>query len=152
KQETLSMTTDISVNASQDASPADQLCERLFGSAIGLTEILSAYLGDRLGLYRSLRALGAATSSELAAHAGIAERYAREWLEHEATAGMLAVAEPSPDAQRRRYRLPEGCADALTDPDDLANILPLARALIAVARVIDPIVDAFRSGAGVPYA
>jgi len=138
-------------DASEGPSPADQLCERLFGSAIGFTEILSAYLGDRLGLYRSLRKLSAATSSELAAHAGIAERYAREWLEHQATAGLLSVAEPSTDGMRRRYRLSEGCADALTDPDDLANILPLARSFVSVARQIDRVAEAFRSGGGVPY-
>lgn len=143
---------DTSMGVAEGPSPADQLCERLFGSAIGFTEILSVYLGDRLGLYQALRSLGSATSSELAAQAGIAERYAREWLEHEATAGLLVVADPADDATARRFRLPEGCADSLTDPEDLANILPLARALVAIARQIDPIVNAFRSGGGVPYA
>ena len=103
----------------------------------------------RDGLVRDPRGHSVHVGAE---HAGIAERYAREWLEHEATAAILAVAEPSADAMARRYRLPDGCADSLTDPDDLANILPLARVLIAVARPIDQIVAAFRSGSGVPYS
>ncbi|RJQ12376.1 MAG: hypothetical protein C4558_01860 [Dehalococcoidia bacterium] len=40
----------------------------------------------------------------------------------------------------------------LTDPDDLANILPLACAFVAVAQQIDSVAEAFRSGGGMPYA
>ena len=135
-----------------EPSPADQLCERLFGSAVGFTEITSVYLGDRLGLYRALRALRSATSDELAREAGIAERYAREWLEHQASAGILVVHADSDDALSRRYALPEGCAESLTEPDDLANIQPLARALVAIVEQMPRIVEAFRTGGGVPYS
>jgi hypothetical protein len=44
-----------------------------------LTTILAA-IGDRLGLFKDLATLGQPTSAELAARAGIDERYAREWL------------------------------------------------------------------------
>jgi 2-polyprenyl-3-methyl-5-hydroxy-6-metoxy-1,4-benzoquinol methylase len=144
--------TDAVPEVNEAPSPADQLCERLFGSAIGFTELFGAYLGDRLGLYHSLKRLGSANSEELAAEAGVAARYAREWLEHQATAGLLAVRKGSPDPAQRRYRLPDGCVDALTDPDDLANIMPLARALFAIGRQVEAIADAFVSGGGVPYA
>lgn len=145
-------TTEMTSEVNVGPSPADALCERLFGSAMGFTDLLGAYLGDRLNLYRSLRDLGSATSAELATDAQIAERYAREWLEQQATAGILVVDEPSSDSLRRRYSLPAGCADALTDPNDLANILPLTRALFAIARQIDAIASAFTSGEGIPYA
>ena len=39
-------------------------------------------MGDALGLYRTLHAKGAMTSGELAAAAGVDERYLREWLSH----------------------------------------------------------------------
>jgi hypothetical protein len=32
----------------------DALAERIFGSCIGFMEILSSYVGDRLGFYRAL--------------------------------------------------------------------------------------------------
>ena len=58
----------------------DALVERIFGSCIGFMEILSIYVGDRLGFYRALADNGAATASELADATGTNERYAREWL------------------------------------------------------------------------
>ena len=52
----------------------------LTDSSAALVTTLAA-LGDRLGLFKALAAGGPATSSELAARAGINERYAREWLD-----------------------------------------------------------------------
>ena len=37
-------------------------------------------LGDRLGLYRALDEVGPSTSSELASHLQLHERWVREWL------------------------------------------------------------------------
>src|SRR3954469_15643925 len=48
-----------------------------------------AALGDRLGLFKALAAGGPATSVDLAARAGIDERYAREWLGGMTNAGYL---------------------------------------------------------------
>jgi len=39
------------------------------------------YIGDRLGLYRVLAERAPRTSGELAAAAGLSERYVRKWLE-----------------------------------------------------------------------
>src|SRR5687767_12410660 len=74
-----------------DGPTADAFAERLFGSALGAIDLLSAYLGDRLGWYRSLAADGPATPRELAARTSCDERYAREWLEQQAVSGVLSV-------------------------------------------------------------
>lgn len=71
--------------------------EEKFGALMGkaLTDIggafsvLMAYVGDRLGLYRALKAHGPGTSAEIAAEAGLDERYVREWLSCVASAGHL---------------------------------------------------------------
>ncbi|MGI8976994.1 MAG: SAM-dependent methyltransferase, partial [Thermomicrobiales bacterium] len=63
----------------------DDLVERLFAATLGAMDLFSVYLGDRLGYYRALAEGGAATSAELAQRTGTAERYAREWLEQQAT-------------------------------------------------------------------
>ena len=63
--------------------------ERVAMAAIGTLELLTIELGNRLGLYEAL-ADGPATPPELAARAGIDARYAREWLEQQATAGIVA--------------------------------------------------------------
>ena len=133
-------------------SPADQLCERLFGASMGMADILSVYLGDRLGLYGALRDLGSATSQETATRAGIDERYAREWLAHQASTGLLEVVKPSDDDASRSYRIPEAYVPVFLEKDDLVHIVPLARTMVSAVRIIDPIIEAFRTGGGVPWS
>src|SRR4051812_50224367 len=80
---------------------ADALVDRLFTAGVGMMEVISVYIGDRLKLYRSLRDGGPATASELATRAGIAERYAREWLAHPTGAGVLPVEDGAKGAEQR---------------------------------------------------
>src|SRR5689334_10834185 len=67
----------------------DALGQRLFGAALGAFDLMGVYLGDRLGLYRAMAGAPAMRPRELAERAGIAERYAREWLEQQALAGIV---------------------------------------------------------------
>ncbi|MGH3340240.1 MAG: hypothetical protein ACRDPL_15640, partial [Propionibacteriaceae bacterium] len=84
----------------------EALHERLFGNALGALELYTIYLGERLGLYRSLAESGAATSSQLAARTGTSERYVREWLEHHAASDLLVVDDAQAEPLARRYQLP----------------------------------------------
>ena len=59
----------------------DELVERLFQSTLGAWDVLAVYLGDRLGLYRTLSEGGPTTPAQLATATGTHERYIREWLE-----------------------------------------------------------------------
>jgi 2-polyprenyl-3-methyl-5-hydroxy-6-metoxy-1,4-benzoquinol methylase len=127
----------------------DALAERLFLNAIGAFDLFSVYLGDRLGLYRALADHGAMTSAELAEAAGIHERYAREWLEHQAASALLDV---EGDADERRFSLPAGHDEVLLDETSLNYGAPLARAVLASIRPVDALAEAFRNGGGVPYA
>jgi SAM-dependent methyltransferase len=130
----------------------DALVGRLFEATLGAFDLLTVYLGDRLGLYAALSEHGASTSSELAEAAGIHERYAREWLEQQAMSGILEVDDPDADAGERRYSLPEGHDEALLDETSLNFVAPMAQALVACTRPIDALLEAFRTGDGVPYA
>jgi 2-polyprenyl-3-methyl-5-hydroxy-6-metoxy-1,4-benzoquinol methylase len=130
----------------------DALVERLFGATLGAMDILSVYLGDRLGLYRALAERGALTPDELAEATGTHERYVREWLEQQATSGILEVDDAGAGAQERRYSLPPGHDEALLDATSLNYIAPVGKFLAACAKPLDAVVEAFRSGDGVPYA
>lgn len=131
---------------------------RLVESATCALELFGLYLGDRLGLYAALRDGKPSTPRELAARCGIHPRYAREWLEQQAVAGVLAVdADPGAeddagDPDARRYRLPPEHAGVLVDPDDGAHVAPLAKMVVGIARVLDEVAAAYGSGGGVPYA
>ena len=135
----------------QQTSPsADDFAQRLLDAILGAQFVQAAYLGDRLGYYRALAASGPSTSPELAERTGTAERYAREWLEHQAVAGVLTVDDPGAAPQERRFELPAGPAESLTDPVSLAHLGPIARMLAARSGLrLDDIVEACRTGGGV---
>jgi 2-polyprenyl-3-methyl-5-hydroxy-6-metoxy-1,4-benzoquinol methylase len=141
------MTTDA---LTTDATEA--LAERLFAAALGAVELQTVQLGDRLGLYRALAGHGSLTPDGLAARAGIAPRYAREWLEQQAAAGLVDVDDEAAAAADRRYALPEAHAPVLVDADHPAHLAPLALQATGSARALPLVEDAFRTGAGVPYA
>jgi 2-polyprenyl-3-methyl-5-hydroxy-6-metoxy-1,4-benzoquinol methylase len=137
-----------------DASPdeaSEALIERVVASAIGVFDLVGIHLGERLGLYRALRDGGAATSEELAARARLDERYVREWLEHQAVTGLLSVDEQTAGARERRYALPAGHVAPLTDADNPSYITPLGRQVLGMLGPLPALLEAFRTGAGVPY-
>jgi 2-polyprenyl-3-methyl-5-hydroxy-6-metoxy-1,4-benzoquinol methylase len=129
---------------------ADALLERVVGSLIGTAELMNVYLGDRLGLYGPL-ADGWRTSSELAAAAGIAERYAREWLEEQAVAGFLEVEDAEAVAADRRYHLSAEHAQVLLDRDAPTYIAAYSRMFVAAAQQLPALMRAYREGGGVNW-
>jgi SAM-dependent methyltransferase len=133
----------------QIASYAD----RLFQTGLATLEAFTISLGRELGLYQHLTDAAGVSPGELAARAGIAERYAREWLEQQASAGLIDVIDGSAGADERRYALPAAGQECLLDPDSLASVGPLIDLVPAVVRVFPTaLVDAFHTGRGVPYA
>jgi SAM-dependent methyltransferase len=123
--------------------------EHVFDAGLGYFRVLSMYLGLRLGLYEALREAGnGSTAADLAARAGIDERYAREWLEQQATAGILEV---DTEADPNVFRLPSGHAEVLLDPDSLSFAGATIRQLASLRGVIDHVVDAFGHGGGLPH-
>jgi len=130
----------------------EALAERIVASTISLFDLVAVHLGDRLGLYRALHRHGPATSGELAERTGTDERYVREWLEQQAVTDILAVVDDPGEPTRRRYALPAGYADVLVTADSPSYLAPLARQALGMLRPLPQLVEAFRSGAGIPYA
>jgi 2-polyprenyl-3-methyl-5-hydroxy-6-metoxy-1,4-benzoquinol methylase len=129
----------------------DALVDRLFDATIGTLELFSIHLGWRLGLYETLRGAGPLTAGELAERASVHERYAREWCEQQAVAGFLDVDDAAEPAESRRFRLPAGHADVLTDAEHPSHVAPFAPMLVGIAGALPHVLQAYRSGAGVPY-
>jgi 2-polyprenyl-3-methyl-5-hydroxy-6-metoxy-1,4-benzoquinol methylase len=129
----------------------DALVERLFEATLGTWDLLAVYLGSRLGLYRAL-AEGDATTSELAERTGTNERYVREWLEQQASSGILEVDDAGAEAGRRRYSLPPGHDEALLDEKSLNFMAPIGKLVAACVKPLDQLLVAFRSGEGIPYS
>ncbi len=139
------------MTAPHPATP-EELAARISAAALAALEMFCLYVGDRLGFYHALADGGPATAGELAARAGANERYTREWLEQQATAGILACANPDAPAEERRFSLPEGYEAVLVDAESLLAAAPMAQLVAATAAPVQELIAAFRSGAGVPYA
>jgi SAM-dependent methyltransferase len=141
----------MTITHTSPAATAEEFGERLFGAVLGAQLVQAAYLGERLGYYRVLAA-EPLTPPELAARTGTAERYAREWLEHQAVAGVLTVDDPAAAPAERRFRLPAGHAEVLTDVLSPNHVLPVARMVAGLGQHLDALVGAYRSGGGVSWA
>jgi 2-polyprenyl-3-methyl-5-hydroxy-6-metoxy-1,4-benzoquinol methylase len=129
----------------------EALVERLFNAAIDTLEIASVHIGGRLGFYRALADAGGATPPELASRTGTAERYVREWLEQQAVAGFLSVDDPDAAPDERRYGLPAAHRPVFVDEEDLNLLTPLATLAIGVCGPLEALLEAYRTGGGVPY-
>ncbi|MFI9381525.1 class I SAM-dependent methyltransferase [Kutzneria sp. NPDC052558] len=117
-----------------------ELSARIFQNAVGTLELYTIYLGERLGYYRTLASDGPLTSAELAARTETAERYAREWLDHQAAVGLVEVVAPG------RYLLPAGHVPVLADPSSLLFGTTMSIQLVRAARALSDVADAFRTG------
>lgn len=124
---------------------------RLLDSLAGAFEIYTIHIGDQLGFYDTLAENEPMTSRDLATRTGTHERYVREWLEQQTVAGVLEVDDETAEATERRYVLPEGHIEPLTEEDSLNYVVPLAQAFVGAASPIEQVVEAFHTGEGVPF-
>jgi SAM-dependent methyltransferase len=145
------MSTTTAPPTSSAAERKDALVGRLFQAAGGVFETFTVYLGDRLGYYEILAAEGPLTARQLAARTGTNPRYAREWLEQQAVAGIVHVVNPDARADERGFYLPEGHDEVLANPESLDYMAPLAQILAGAVRPLPQLADAFRAGDGIPY-
>lgn len=135
-----------------DIQDRDRFIDRLFGDAQGAFNIFAVHIGDRLGFYRELSRSPGLTSGELAARTRTQERYVREWLEQQAAACVLEVADPAARPGERRFSLSPGRAEALVDRDSLNYAAPLAQLIAGAVSPLDQLLEAYRDGGGVPFS
>jgi SAM-dependent methyltransferase len=138
------------MSTTQTADQGTALVERIFGASIAFMDIFSIYLGDKLGYYRALASRDSLTASDLAGATSTNTRYAREWLEHQAVGGFIKV-DDTGDAETRRFSLPPGHVDVLTNEDSLMFVAPFAQILMGMTVPLEGLLKSYRTGIGVPY-
>src|ERR1700754_4150032 len=104
------MTLNTIEQAPLDAAKLEQFVFRAVDEVGATLNAALVVMGDRLGLYRALAGAGALTPAQLAARAGVAERYVREWLNAQAAGGYVDY-----HAGDGAYSLAPEQAVALTD-------------------------------------
>ncbi|GAA3915573.1 class I SAM-dependent methyltransferase [Actinoplanes auranticolor] len=131
---------------------AEKTAERLLGALTAAAELFTVELGRELGLYPALRGTRL-TAPELARTTGIDARYAREWLEQQAAAGLLtAFPTDGDDPDERRFTLSEEVAAVLLDETGPAYLGTAGQFALGLGLTVPAVTEAFRTGAGVCYA
>ena len=121
---------------------ADQLLDMLNQGALSLM----VSIGHRTGLFDCLAELASPTCEQLATHAGLDQRYVKEWLGAMVTGSVVKYL-PATD----EYELPGSHAALLTRSASPDNIAVFAQYIGILGQVEDKIVDCFRHGGGVGY-
>ncbi len=130
----------------------EALQHRMIQGADGVFTSFSIYIGHKLGFYNILSDCPAMTSTELASRAKTHERYTREWLEQQATAGIVDVRNPHDGKFERRFSLSPAHAEVLVNRDSVDFLAPLTEILVGVTRPMRNLLDCFRHGGGVAFA
>jgi SAM-dependent methyltransferase len=129
-----------------DETRLNQFIGQMLADLGGAFGVALVRIGDRLGLYKALHLDGPMTPGELAAKAGVAERYTREWLSHQAASGYLSY-----DPGNGRFTLPPEQAMVFAEPESPAYMqgaFDVAAAMMENQALVEL---AFRTGTGVGW-
>jgi precorrin-6B methylase 2 len=143
--------TDITTTPAVDEEAIGALAGRIFEAGVGAMELVAVHLGTDLGLYDELDQHGPLTPGELAKHAGIDPRYAREWLEQQTIAGFIEVGDASASPDERSYALPRASAAVLVDPTSPAYLAPFGGFVVSLGEAYPKVARAYRTGGGVSF-
>jgi 2-polyprenyl-3-methyl-5-hydroxy-6-metoxy-1,4-benzoquinol methylase len=130
-----------------DPAGAEAFARKLLTTLNDGALCLMVSVGHRTGLFDTMSQLPPARSNEIAARAGLNERYVREWLGAMVTGGVVRF-----DSDSHRYSLPAEHAASLTRAAAADNMAVFAQYIAVMGGVEDEIVECFRAGGGVPYA
>jgi 2-polyprenyl-3-methyl-5-hydroxy-6-metoxy-1,4-benzoquinol methylase len=123
----------------------DATAERAIGLLSGAAVSALVFLGDQLGLYHALREAGPVTSPELATRSGLDERWVREWLHGQASAGLVRYTGDG------HFELTGEQAAVLADEANPAFVTGGFALLFSLFQQWERLHQAFRTGRGVPY-
>ena len=129
-----------------DENKLNEFANKIVGDVGATLSSILVVIGDRLGLWKAMAAAGPVTVEELARRAETAERYTREWLNAQASAGYVTY-----DPATGRYSLPPEHAEALANEASPAFFPGLFEVAAACWAATDKMTQNFRSGHGLEW-
>jgi 2-polyprenyl-3-methyl-5-hydroxy-6-metoxy-1,4-benzoquinol methylase len=129
-----------------DEAKLHQFVGQMLSDLGGAASIALVRIGDALGLYKVLHAKGPMTVAELAAEAGVHQRYLREWLSHQAASNYLSY-----DPASEKFTLPEEQAMVFAVEDSPVYMTGAFEAMAALLGNQEKVQPAFKTGAGVGW-
>jgi SAM-dependent methyltransferase len=129
-----------------DEAKLHQFVGQMLSDLGGAVSVALVRMGDALGLYKALRARGPMTVAELAATAGVNERYLREWASHQAASNYLTY-----DPATGKFALPEEQAMVFAVDDSPVNMIGAFDSMVAFLGNQEKVQHAFKHGGGVAW-
>jgi ubiquinone/menaquinone biosynthesis C-methylase UbiE len=129
-----------------DPAKAEAFAAKLLTTLNDGALCLMISLGHRSGLFDAMREMPPSTSAEIAARAGLNERYVREWLGAMTTGGIVSL-----DPETGQYALPPEHAAYLTRLAGADNLAVFSQYIAELGSVEGLVLECFRKGGGVPY-
>jgi 2-polyprenyl-3-methyl-5-hydroxy-6-metoxy-1,4-benzoquinol methylase len=129
-----------------DDAKLHQFIGQMLNDLGGAVSIALVQMGDALGLYKTLHEKGPMTVKELAAVAGVNERYLREWASHHAASNYLAY-----DPATQKFTLPPEQAMVFAIDDSPVNLVGAFGCMAAMHANLEKVLPAFKGGGGVAW-
>src|SRR6266481_7154747 len=126
-----------------DDAKLHQFVGQMLSDLGGAASVALVRIGDALGLYKTLHARGPMTVGELAAAAGVNERYLREWASHHAASTYLSY-----DPATQKFALPPEQAMVFAIDDSPVNMVGAFDLMAAMLSSQDKVQTAFKNGGG----
>lgn len=130
-----------------DKAKREQFVGQMMGYLTGASLTGMIYIGDRLGLFKTMAGAGGLSAAEVAAKGSLRERYVREWLAAMAAAGIVEY-----DAATERFTFPEEHAAVLADDNSPSFLAGFFQNVPAMVNVAPRVAEAFVKGGGVPFS
>ena len=129
-----------------DGEKLEKFTDRIMSDVNAAMSSLNLYIGHRLDLFKALQLLGKTETSGLADYSKTNERYILEWLEC-----LAAGAYIDHDPETGKFFIPPEHALALTRQDNPYYMAAFLCWIPSLAGVVKPVIEAFKTGNGVPY-
>lgn len=129
-----------------DKERAKRFMENITGIMNGGALSLMCSIGHKTGLFDTMAEMEPASPAEIADAAGLQERYVREWLSAMTAGGIV-----DHDPEAGTFHLPLEHAGLLTRAAGPLNLTVYCQYVSLLGLVEDEVVEAFRTGGGVPY-
>jgi|RhiMetdeSRZDD1v2_1073273.scaffolds.fasta_scaffold49238_3 SAM-dependent methyltransferase len=137
----------MTTQALSSTNPFDEVhafADRVLADTSGYFVTIMAYLGDQLGLFKTMASRSPLTSAELAQKAGVQEPCANQWLHVMAKAGYLGH-----DPDTDRFTLPPEHAAVLADEAGPFFFGGVHQCAVGIAEPLEQLKRSFRDGSGV---
>jgi 2-polyprenyl-3-methyl-5-hydroxy-6-metoxy-1,4-benzoquinol methylase len=130
-----------------DEAKLHQFIGQMLSDLGGAASIALVRIGDALSLYKTLHARGPMTVAELAAAAGVNQRYLREWLSHQAASNYVSY-----DSATEKFTLPPEQAMVFAVDDSPVSMIGAFDVMAAMLENGEKVKPAFKTGSGVPWS